>query len=71
MAEDVMTQATVELEMRLEHQEAVLNDLSDVVAAQQGQIDRLLAEVRWLRERQEQGGITIRTSAEETPPPHY
>ena len=67
-----MTNAIVEMEIRLEHQEATLTDLSDVVAQQQGQIDRLVAEVSRLRERLEQDSVALHSSSnEETPPPHY
>jgi len=40
----------MDLEIRLAHQETMLNELSDVVAAQQTQIDRLTAELRRLKE---------------------
>ncbi|HCI00010.1 MAG TPA: SlyX protein [Alphaproteobacteria bacterium] len=66
-----MTQAIVELEIRLEHQEAALNELSDVVAKQQRMIDRLLAEVRHLSSAQAQEAETPGSAADEVPPPHY
>lgn len=68
-----MTQAIVELEIRLEHQEAALNELSDVVAKQQRMIDRLLAEVRHLSSAQAQAqeAETPGSAADEVPPPHY
>ena len=66
-----MTDALVELEIKVAHQEATLNELSDVVAEQQGQIDRLLNEVRRLRDRQDEQAEAIRTPAEDAPPPHY
>ena len=66
-----MTQAIVELEIRLEHQEAALNELSDVVAKQQRVIDRLLAEVRHLSSIQAQEVKTPGSAADEAPPPHY
>ena len=70
-----MTQAIVELEIRLEHQEAALNELSDVVAKQQRMIDRLLAEVRHLSSAQAQAQAqeaeTPGSAADEVPPPHY
>lgn len=66
-----MTQAIVELEIRLEHQEAALNDLSDIVAKQQRMIDRLLAEVRHLSSVQAQDAATQGGSADDPPPPHY
>ena len=66
-----MTQAIVELEIRLEHQEAALNDLSDIVAKQQRVIDRLLAEVRHLSSVQAQDAVTPGSAGDEAPPPHY
>ena len=66
-----MTQAIVELEIRLEHQEAALNELSDIVAKQQRVIDRLLAEVRHLSSVQAQDAATPGSEADEAPPPHY
>ena len=66
-----MTQAIVELEIRLEHQEAALNDLSDIVAKQQSVIDRLLAEVRYLSAVQAQDATTPSSAADAAPPPHY
>lgn len=66
-----MTQAIVELEIRLEHQEAALNELSEVVAKQQRVIDRLLAEVRHLSLVQAQEVETPGSAADEAPPPHY
>lgn len=66
-----MTQAIVELEIRLEHQEAALNELSNVVAKQQRVIDRLLAEVRHLSSMQAQEVETPGSAADEAPPPHY
>lgn len=66
-----MTQAIVELEIRLEHQEAALNELSDVVAKQQRVINRLLAEVRHLSSVQAQEVEAPGSAADEAPPPHY
>ena len=66
-----MTQAIVELEIRLEHQEAALNDLSDIVAKQQRVIDRLLVEVRHLSSVQAQDDATAGSAADDAPPPHY
>jgi SlyX protein len=65
-----MTQAIVELEIRFEHQEAALNELSDIVAKQQRVIDRLLAEVRHLSSVQAQDAATPGSEADEAPP-HY
>ena len=66
-----MTDAIVELEIKVAHQDATLNELSDVVAQQQQQIDRLLKEVQRLHDRLEEHVESIRTPSEEAPPPHY
>lgn len=66
-----MTDAIVELEIKVAHQDATLNELSDVVAQQQQQIDRLLKEVHRLHDRLEEHVESIRTPSEEAPPPHY
>lgn len=65
-------QRQIELETRLAWQEAALRDLSDVLASQQKQMDRLEQLCRMLAERAaraEQGGV--KGSAEEEIPPHY
>lgn len=71
----IMTQADtdtriVDLEIRLTHQEAALQTLSDALIRQ----DRLLAAlVRQLERLQAQAraGSPIGPAADEPPPPHY
>ena len=65
-------QRLIELETRLAWQEAALRDISDVMAQQQKQMDRLEQLVRLLAERaarSEQG--SGRDGAEAEIPPHY
>lgn len=62
----------IDLEIRLTHQEATLQELNDVVAAQQGAIDQLRKEVEALtRQLRDMAPANIAAPWEETPPPHY
>ena len=62
----------IDLEVRLAHQDSVLADLSDIVAQQQDQIDRLLAELRRLGEQHaELADSVYAQQSDEPPPPHY
>ena len=61
------------LEMRIVHQDEVIEDLNRVVTAQWKEIDRLTREVAALAERvnlaeQSSAGLD---QGEEPPPPHY
>ncbi|MGO9943910.1 MAG: SlyX family protein [Rhodoblastus sp.] len=56
------------LEAHCAHQDRVLNELSDAVAAQWTRIDALTREV--LRLREEIRGLN-QTASPEKPPPHY
>ncbi len=61
-----------ELEVRMAFQEKAIQELSDVIARQQREIDRLVRELETLK-------LQVRALApspvvgrdEETPPPHY
>jgi SlyX protein len=57
----------IDLESRLMHQEKLLEQLDEVVTAQQDQLDRLRREVARLREE------ALHGSGEDVnePPPHY
>lgn len=62
----------IDLEIRLTHQEATLQALNDVIADQQGLIDRLSKEVEVLkRQMRDMSPANIAAPWEETPPPHY
>lgn len=69
--ETQMSDAIIELEIRLAHYETVLGDLSDVVAKQQDQIDQLIAEVVRLREHHVEDNDSLQLPPEDTRPPHY
>lgn len=70
MSIEALEQRIIELETRLSYQDHTIEQLNEVVTAQQRQIDRLEAGLRGLREQQA-GGDRIRRPDEETPPPHY
>ena len=65
-----MEERVVELESRFMEQQSVIEDLSDVVYAQQKVIDSLLARVDQLEKKlAEQHGV-VEAPADEVPP-HY
>jgi SlyX protein len=63
----------VDVEIRVTHQEALLETLNDVVVSQQQQIDRLDEALKQARKRLQEldTGPGVTTEAEEPPPPHY
>ena len=67
---ETLEQRIIELETRLSYQDHTIEQLNEVVTAQQRQIDRLDASLRGLREQQTDGD-QIRRPDEEAPPPHY
>ena len=58
----------VDLELRFMRTERLLDDLNDVVVDQRREIDRLVAEVKALREQVMTGNLDV---AKNEPPPHY
>ncbi|MEO7558184.1 MAG: SlyX family protein [Gammaproteobacteria bacterium] len=62
----------VDLEIRLTHQEATLQQLSDAMVAQQKLIDGLTATIVALKQQMAaQAQFNVANAAEETQPPHY
>jgi SlyX protein len=62
----------VSLETRLAYQEHTLQQLSDVMASQQRQLDRMMSELRAIRDRLVGLGESfVAAGTEEGPPPHY
>jgi len=61
-----------DLEIRLSHQEAALEELTDTVLAQQRALHALRTELEYLRSllREAAPGI-VGPAADEPPPPHY
>ena len=67
-----MEERVVELEMRFMHQQSTIQELNEVVIAQQKSINDLKEEVELLkRQMRLEAGSIIRDPSEETPPPHY
>ena len=62
-----MESRIVDLEIRYTHLERQVSELSEVVFEQQKIVDRLVGELRTLRERLGEG--TVR--ADQDKPPHY
>lgn len=67
---DPMEARLVELETRYTLQQATLQDLSDVLVAQQRELDLLRAEVAWLKKKLEAEPGLVDPNAGERPP-HY
>ena len=65
-----MEERVVELESRFMEQQSVIEDLSDVVYAQQKVIDSLLARVDQLEKKLAEQHGTAEAPADEVPP-HY
>lgn len=66
-----MEQRLEDLEVRITYLEATVEQLNQVVIAQQDRIDLLIAELQRQKQQLEQGGEFVRPLSEETPPPHY
>ncbi len=65
-------QRLIDLEIRYAHQDAALNELSDLVYRQGRELDALRRQVGDLRRQLQAMALSnIATAAEETPPPHY
>jgi len=61
-----------DLQIRLTHQESTLEELNQVIIAQQRAIDQLTLTVEQLNERMKaMADSNIAHPSEETPPPHY
>jgi SlyX protein len=67
-----MEDRLIELETRLAFQEHTLQELNEVVTAQQRQLDRIEQQIAELAERLHAlKASPLASEAEETPPPHY
>jgi SlyX protein len=67
-----MEERIIELETRFMHQQSTIQELNEVVIAQQKSIDELKRELDRLKGQMgvEEGSL-IRDPSEESPPPHY
>ena len=67
-----MEQRLTDMEMLIMHQGHVIDQLNEVVTVQQTSIDRLLAELKSIKEHlQGMNASDNRLPSEEEPPPHY
>lgn len=67
-----MEQRFIELETRLAFQETTIQELNQIVTAQQEKIDILQAAIQELHQRmQSMSEETVRDPGSEPPPPHY
>ena len=71
MTDPDLPQKLIELETRFAFQEQALQELSDTVARQQAEIDRLSRLLKEIQERLRGIAPPIADRSEETPPPHY
>ena len=69
---DALAERIDNLEMRIAHQDRVIEALDRTVIEQWGKLDQALARIRRLEERlKEIQASNIRDPSEEPPPPHY
>lgn len=67
-----MQDRLAELEVRMAFQEKTIQELSDVIARQQREIDRLVRELETLKSQvRALAPSPVVGRDEETPPPHY
>lgn len=67
-----MESRLTDLEIRLTHQEAALEEISDVLHKQQNTLEALRADMAALqRQLRDMAPSNIADISEETPPPHY
>ena len=61
----------VELETRVAFQEHALQEMGDVIARQQTEIDRLTRLLKEIQDRLRGISAPVAERSDETPPPHY
>jgi SlyX protein len=59
------------LEIKASFTEDLLDKLDQIIIRQQDQIDRLQAEVNWLRQQTQADGTTAPRNLRDELPPHY
>ena len=68
----VMEDRLTELEIKICHQDQVIEDLNQLVIEQQEKLDKLLAEMKKLSDQAVNNGIPgLLDAQQEPPPPHY
>lgn len=70
MADTAQESRIMELEIRLAHLEAMMDDMSEVMAAQGKMVDMLTHRVRMLSEQLRNADLG-RSPQDDQPPPHY
>jgi SlyX protein len=60
----------IDLQIKISHQEQLLEDLNQALIFQQKQIDKLEKQLRSLTDSQK-ANSSIKSQSEEVPPPHY
>ncbi len=68
---DRTEQRLTDLEIKASFAEDLFDQLDRIVIAQQEQIDRLMREVRYLREREPADGAPTLRNLRDDLPPHY
>jgi len=67
-----MEQRLTDMEMLIMHQGHIIDQLNEVVTAQQHSIDRLIGELKTIKEYlRGMNASDNRLPSEEEPPPHY
>ena len=66
----LMEPRVIDLEIRLTHQEATLQELNDCIIRQQKLVDQLAREIVILQE-QLRAGASMAPTTDEALPPHY
>ena len=72
MEKEQLDQRVTELEIRLSHQEAILDELTSNSLRQQKLLDRMANELDYIKNLLKEAAPSVVCSPdEETPPPHY
>ena len=67
-----MEERLTELEIKISHQDLIIEDLNQLVTAQQLTIDKLLSDLKKLTDSTAASGIPgLVDASQEAPPPHY
>ena len=72
MADEQLLERVTDLEIRLTHQEAAIDELTQTALRQQGLLERIVDELDQIKAviKEMSPRVTVPLS-EETPPPHY
>lgn len=72
MNNEVLEERITELEIRLSHQEVILDELTQNALRQQQILERMANELDYIKEiLKEAAPSAVCSPDEETPPPHY